>query len=752
MRRLLRRLVLAFLFLTGVGGVSSTAQPSSRPTVYNEDAKTIGIFPRPTQADVDLIRSIAAQGAPQQVSFPEKANVVDFVAQNCGQPSSTVRIHPVYEEILLSRNPPLNRTDLQSLPTARSLEIPACGVFAETTALPAPYGVEALTTSLSVPFNTVIFQKVVGDSQLRTKVQQEFTKTSASDSGSDANSFQSLVERICATSDRSEPGLNKYRQCVSTVQIVGANPKIKNADRIKDDVLIPALAKPGGLDEKVARVPLKSGDATSGAAIPPSGKESALQFVNDVSAAENDNCVPPTEAWPVSLTEFMRVLSLTSLGKSETVGRILVVDTGFDFGDGEAARLPPIRRAFPDKYLHRFETSVDPDPARDGNLDGIRGNGGWAGVNLTGPKGGLSAQTSINYDRRSHGLSVATLALGGREFEQLRRIARLPLKIGFASLVPLDAATIVLDSGHVVRAINYAAPLTNDFNIINLSLSSTEEIHGLLSTVQQKGARRTIVVAAGNHGSDLGKQDDREWPAAYGGEATSDDDMAGAFITVGAHDEKYQRARFSNYGLKVDVLAPGCAIPTYELQVDDNANATGIAPQSVSGTSFAAPLVSFTAAILASSPQFSGRPGLIKARIAVSSDYAFALRYQAFSSGTLNIPKAIAFEHDVLVVSAGTKRKMLLGKILNKAELASTEIECGGEKVLFSSVRKIGRSSSTDQVLLFVQPDDSKPSIIKRRLCEPSAVNAIEFKFNDAETDEASTVKAADIWDYVPSL
>lgn len=122
----------------------------------------------------------------------------------------------------------------------------------------------------------------------------------------------------------------------------------------------------------------------------------------------------------------------------------------------------------------------------------------------------------------------------------------------------------------LAEAIIYAADM--QAKVINLSLGSGEESQILKEAVEyafQKGS--IIVAAAGNDNSNL-----PFYPAAWP-----------EVIAVGAIDENGVKASFSNYGLWVDIYAPGTNILT--TSNESRSNEAGYA--FASGTSFAAPFV-----------------------------------------------------------------------------------------------------------------------------------------------------------------
>ena len=125
--------------------------------------------------------------------------------------------------------------------------------------------------------------------------------------------------------------------------------------------------------------------------------------------------------------------------------------------------------------------------------------------------------------------------------------------------------------------------------VVNFRVGGPRPSPILAEHLAQSRNNRLLVMAAGNEGQNL--RFSPRYPAAFAGHP----ELAQGIIVVGAHGPRLERLSFSNYGRgRVHLLAPGCRI----------ARSADPGGPEMAGTSFAAPLVSFTAAaLIALSPQ-----------------------------------------------------------------------------------------------------------------------------------------------------
>jgi hypothetical protein len=258
------------------------------------------------------------------------------------------------------------------------------------------------------------------------------------------------------------------------------------------------------------------------------------------------------------------------------------------------------------------------------------------------------------YVAGAHGTHVAGLTRGGPGFVDAAQARGLPIPIQLlivnlvqrkeqAGAPPIQSFST--PAGGIAQATAYA----NDKSatILNISFAA-DTLIGTLRTTLLSNEHLLIVASAGNATRNLDRQP-ASFPGAYGG---ANGLAADQVITVAAHDNSGVMAPFSNTGVNsVDLAAPGCNVRSYGL---------GGSFILYSGTSQAAPLVSFVAALLASEGITTARQ--IKARIISSVDTDFSLASKLASSGRLNPIKALSIYRDVLEVAKPT-RHLVFGRI-----------------------------------------------------------------------------------------
>lgn len=156
---------------------------------------------------------------------------------------------------------------------------------------------------------------------------------------------------------------------------------------------------------------------------------------------------------------------------------------------------------------------------------------------------------------------------------------------------------------NAARAIRWATE--KGAQVINLSLAGNSDNNDLREAIQDALAKGVVVVSA--MGNDQGQQP--QYPAFY---------SSMGLISVGAVGPDQQRARFSNYGSWMSVVAPGVGIvsttPANNREGPCVAGSGNACYTAIDGTSQASPYVAALAALLRSQ-QGSWSPAEIKSVI-----------------------------------------------------------------------------------------------------------------------------------------
>lgn len=237
------------------------------------------------------------------------------------------------------------------------------------------------------------------------------------------------------------------------------------------------------------------------------------------------------------------------------------------------------------------------------------------------------------FDCDSHGTAVASI------------VAARPVRgVGFAGLAP--GATIlpvrvsdrgVTDGGGVemidpavlARGIWYAAD--HGAKVINLSVAGAGDDRLIRDAIAHAVEKDVVVVAAAGNGQE-GLTPQRSYPAAYDG-----------VIGVGAVDENGQRLPGSQIGPHVDLVAPGGGVLA--------ATRAG-GHQLWQGTSFAAPFVAATAALIRSTWPRMSAAEVTQRLLATATPAPGGRGSQAYGAGLLNPYRAVTDGPAVTPVAA----------------------------------------------------------------------------------------------------
>lgn len=286
-----------------------------------------------------------------------------------------------------------------------------------------------------------------------------------------------------------------------------------------------------------------------------------------------------------------------------------------------------------------------------------------------------------------HGTHVTGLALGGPSFLEYRESLG---KKAWAQVTVLNVGrgqrTLVRGTPGYLRGI-LMSPLPR---IVNFSIAHDRTARDTYLEILENAPQSLFVAAAGN--TDRDPMLTGAYPAALGGPGRTN------VITVAALEGKDVLARSSGRAIAaVDMAAPGCQLLSW---IDNTAN-----KYEMSGTSQAAPLVTFAASLLRSQ-NTRATPMALKARVIVSGDMletddqsrtAFAVK--------LNIAKALLWFDDFIEVE-GKEKGRYLGRLnrMDALQCVSGEVK----EVLSSSDMWAAKRDSRDKLHYFGGYDQNR--------------------------------------------
>lgn len=182
-------------------------------------------------------------------------------------------------------------------------------------------------------------------------------------------------------------------------------------------------------------------------------------------------------------------------------------------------------------------------------------------------------------------------------------------------------------STDIAAAIRYATD--NGAKVINLSLGSPTASRAIQQAVNYATGKGVVVVAAS--GNDGNKRNPVEYPAAFSN-----------VISVGATGPRDSIATFSSHNKEVDISAPGVNVVGAQASGTRMCRSTSGQPYcTASGTSFAAPYVAGTAALM-----LSVNPKLTPAEVRqilmqTATDKGVRGTDEYYGAGLLNAGKAV---------------------------------------------------------------------------------------------------------------
>ncbi len=342
--------------------------------------------------------------------------------------------------------------------------------------------------------------------------------------------------------------------------------------------------------------------------------ESDQTFVNDPLYKDQ---------WYLKTINADKAWNLAS-GKDVLIG---VVDTGIDFYHPDLKNRLWINNKEDLNRNGKFEPWSDTllIDGVFGDLNGIDddGNGyiddiiGFDFVNqYNNNLGDWSEFDPVPFDEHGHGTLVSGLIVA----EQNNNFGITGLAYN-SRLVTLRAFDFSGNgqSDNIASAIVYAA--LNKIKIINLSFGEnfySPILHDAIIFAKTMGC--VVVASSGNNGWDR-----PHFPSDYE-----------EVISVGSSNANNRRDQLSNYGNRLDLLAPGTNIITTSINADF---------RQVSGTSMAAPLVSASAALLIElNPDLN--PDEIKGILKSTATDIYTIGWDRESgSGILNVSNALHFAH-----------------------------------------------------------------------------------------------------------
>jgi hypothetical protein len=380
------------------------------------------------------------------------------------------------------------------------------------------------------------------------------------------------------------------------------------------------------------------------AAAPPANAYRYIEFVSLDEASSAPDCGPQTVPLTFSVQKLAERLAVenqaAALASTERTAIVGVIDSGLGGIGGPFFDV----RFFAANRSDIAGNHTDDEP--NGYYDDVYG------MNLNGGNQNGSIAPYGADRQRSHGTKIASLILGGPEW--VHNLAptiasRIQLKIvNFSNAsdgYPLAYYALNPAIGYLVE---------QNADVINMSLASELTVESAVNAME-KANRTLFVTAAGNEpkGRDLASYG--AYPAGQGGRVGRFRDQ---LITVGAHDNDGNWAPFSNFSREyVDLLAPGCALPTVDLdgnEVKEN------------GTSVATAIVSFAAGLVSSLGE--RLPHAIKNRLLASVDVDPRLERKAWTSGRLNVVKAVSLRHDLIELAAQPGNYQF-GRLVDRDEL-----------------------------------------------------------------------------------
>lgn len=646
----------------------------------------------------ELVRLVARHGELEEMHLSAGADVLDEVTKRCGKPNSSGH----YLLLLASANPHLKdlaTTNYVLLEPTR-IVFPACAYVSEklgsVTIRPSgpdwskrldrldlhklqnfKFGMAyAKTLDLDRTFVGRGSSGKFGSGQLKDRdVRKSVDRVMGLGSLQD---YTALVSRPPTELAFGREESLELRRATNTQSVLLANDSVGGIASVKltDILAAPAdvplelsFAIPANTDIEDIVAELGKVDPAAKAVFTTVEPMTAVASEGGEECTATEGDIDSTR-WPVaidSLEEILRLVHAASITDGTGVdapGRVLVADSG----------LPelPAEGAFIERRLSPDRSATPPESRRVWSLS--RSYNGAADY-VTFAEGSAKS---------GHGLSVLSLASGAvgpaltTIFDRLGVVDRTVVA---ANIYFVSGAELRSNDNSLTASIDIAKWRSLSIDIVNYSLTYTSSGSPDAFALWELAPEILFVFAAGNEsagGRDVNSGN--VYPANLGGLEVPN------VITVAASEPSGNLAPFSNYSAKrVDIAAPGCRVPTY----DWDAATRQMKSARLSGTSFAAPLVSLTASLLRQ--QRIGSASAIKRRIISSGDFKKSLQDTIASARILNIPKALSTRFDYLEsitgellfgrVTSFRQEELLCNRMMERTKIFSITFESGVSEV-----------------------------------------------------------------------
>lgn len=355
-----------------------------------------------------------------------------------------------------------------------------------------------------------------------------------------------------------------------------------------------------------------------------------------------------------------------------------------------------------------------------------------------------------DYDKKFHGSGVNSVVQGGHI------LARLNPLFSFVDIAPYRIIEYKCDPPRqrgrtpdcnfranperLTFALGEVRDKRHDVSVVNISASFKRDIQGFSAF---KRSPFLIVTAAGNSSLEINANNEAH-PAMSGGDEVSN------IITVAGIDGDRNLMTTSGRSTKyVDIAAWGCNVPVLEY----DANMSDFVVQERTGTSYAAPQVSFAAALVSQEVKANRSKSLpvdIKKRLLFSADLEPSLWPYVKHGRVLNTAKALSVYSDWIDLEDGTSR---LGRIMMEGEGLGPITICPDLRLNRSDFRKVTKLDPIPDggKRYLVYSEDSSVDDSAQRKVDVSWCDEIftGLSVEDALTGEISKLDSGKIKDIV---